>query len=412
MDETVRERTMTTQQSPDSAAAPRWTPTSGRPLGSRRTGVAVLSFGLILVLAACGRETGEQTTAPAAAPIPVETEVAEIAQVPDLTVATASIEPWRRVSPGTKVLGRVDEVRVKEGNRVRQGELLARLESRDLEAAVAQARAAVNMAEATLENARIHQQRMAALNERGSATAKNLEDATAALRVAEATKDQAEANFAAARVQLEYAEIRSPIAGTVIAKRIEGGDMATPGSPLFTIEDLSRVEVDVRMPEAEVGGVSEGSPATVEIDVLDRRVDTVVERIVPAGDPVSRTYSVTLVLDNSEGTIKSGMFARVHFARGDRQALLVPRSAIVERGQLRGLFVVGPDDHREAHDGGVAGVARSRLRWVKVRDAADPEHVEILSGLEPGERFVTAPPIGLSDGSPVVVAGDVEGTSS
>jgi hypothetical protein len=189
---------------------------------------------------------------------------------------------------------------------------------------------------------------------------------------------------------------------------------------LFVIEDLSRVKLDVRMPETEIAGVTVGAPARAEIAVLDRSVEVTVDRIVPAGDPVSRTYSVLLALDNPDGAIKSGMFARVSFLHGEREALLVPRSALVERGQLRGVFVVGE---------GPAGELRSRLRYVKVREAwapADPgapvetagdavageaasagddEQVEVLSGLDPGERYVTRPPASLTDGSLVEVAG-------
>jgi RND family efflux transporter MFP subunit len=350
---------------------------------------AVLAAAL---LAGCG---GDGTAPAAGAPAPpamaIDTAVAAYEAVPEIAEASGGVEPWRRVSPGSKILGRVDEVAVQEGDRVAAGQLLARLERRDLAAAVEQAAAAVAMAEAQAENARRQRERMETLHARGSVTDKNLEDATAGDRVAAAAVAQARANLDAARVAISYSEVRSPLAGWVVERRVQAGDMATPGQPLFTIEDLSRVKVVVEVAEAEVVGLAPGAPATVGIDVLGSELPARVDRVVPAGDPASRTFAVKLVLDNPDGRIKSGMFARARFPRGSRQALLVPRAAVVDRGQLRGLFVVD--------DGG-----RARLRWIKLGRPLG-ERVEVLAGLEPGERFAVAPPPGLSDGVPVAAAG-------
>ncbi len=355
---------------------------------------------LTSILAACG---GGETPPPvaqssSAEPIAVRVATAAVETVPFQTRASGSVEPIRRVMPGTKILGRVESVLVREGDRVVRGQLLARLESRDLEAAVAQASAALAMAEAQHENARVQHERMRDLHGRGSVTDKALEDATTGFQVAGAAVAQAEANLAAARVHLGYAEVKSPFAGWVVAKQVEAGDMTAPGAPMFTVEDVSKVKIEVSVPEAEVVALAEGGAARVEI--LDRRLAATIDRIVPAGDPASRTFSVQLLLDNSGGAppegepwiLKSGMFARVGFEHGERQVLRVPASAVVRRGQLEGLFVV---------DGETA-----RLRWIKTgrpSGEAGDERIEVLSGLEEGERYVVAPPPGLADGSPVEV---------
>ncbi len=363
----------------------------GRQSLPYKIGVSMVA-GLAMVLGACGGgetaavENTEQQTAKSVA---VEVLTAELESVPQSTRATGSLEPLRRVSPGTKILGRVELVPVSEGERVAKGALLAKLESRDLEAAVRQAEAAVRMAEAGVENARAQRDRMSELHGRGSVTDKNLEDATAGFRVAEASLDQAHANVAATQVTLAYAEIRSPVAGWLVEKRVEAGDMAAPGAPLFTIEDLSRVKADVQVPEADVTGLVEGDAARVA--VLDREYEATIDRIAPSGDPASRTFSVKLVLDNEGGVLKSGMFARVSFARGERQALRVPESSLVVRGQLEGLFIAGDDGH-------------ARLRWVKTGRRGGGR-AEILSGLEAGERYLAAPPPGLADGAPYTETG-------
>jgi RND family efflux transporter MFP subunit len=315
----------------------------------------------------------------------VELATVTVQDVPRQTVAPGAVEAWARVSPGTKILGRIQEVPVREGDRVEAGQILARLEDRDLRAAVEQARAGLAMAEARLENARAQNDRMTALRARKSVPEKSLEDAVAAHRVAEAAVEQARANLQAAEVALSYATIKTPVGGWVVERRVEAGDMAPPGAPLFTIDDLSRVKVSVSVPESQVVGLKQGDPAQVTVDVLEATFPARVHRVIPAGDPASRTFQVQVALDNRDGRMRSGMFARALFLRGTRQALLVPGSALVRRGALEGIFI---------EEDGVA-----RLRWVKVRPAGDG--LEILSGVVEGERYLASPPAGLADGTPV-----------
>ncbi len=351
--------------------------------------LTVLVVVLGLVLAGCGGPSHEAADRPGddLAPVRVETAVAALEQVPVIVEATGSVEPWKRISPGTKIMGRVDEVLVEEGDRVHRGQVLARLERRDLDAAVRQAEAAVAMAKANLANMEAQYHRIVALHEKGSATQKNLEDVTAGYTVAQAALQQAEANLNAAKVMLSYAEIVSPIDGWVVRKMTEVGDMAAPGMPMFVVEDLSRVKVTAQVPESDVTGLAPGQQARVRIDVLDLDEVADIWRVVPAGDPRSRTFAVQVVLKNPRGAIKSNMFARVSFDRGLRETLLVPGTAIVRRGQLRGVFVVDAEN-------------RARLRWVKLGREIDGR-IEVLSGLEAGDRYVVAPPPGFTDGTPV-----------
>lgn len=346
---------------------------------------------LPLILAACGGEPPPPATGIERAPVAVQVAPLETETVAETLEASGSLGPWRRVSPASKLLGRIDRLAVREGDRVERGDLLARLEQRDLEAAVRQAEAAVTMAEAELENADAQHRRMEALHAKGSVTAKNLEDALARFRSAEAGKVQAEANLAAAKVTLSYARLESPLDGWVVGRHVETGDMAHPGMPLLTLEDLSRMKVRLAVPEAEVVRLAPGMAATVT--VLDRQIPSLIDRIVLAGDPGSRTFEVQMVLDNPEGWLKSGMFARAHFAVGERRALRLPISAVVRRGQLEGVFVVENE--------------RARLRWIEV-GKRDADHVEVVAGLGEGELYVLDPPPSLNDGDPVRTDGAVE----
>ncbi len=339
----------------------------------------------LLFFAGCG---GGREQAPAAAgdpPVRVVVATAAKVRVPSEVQAAGAVLPLVRVSPGTKILGRVERVLVDAGEKVARGQLLARLESRDLEAAVAMAQAGVESADAALENARAQRDRMLGLTERGSATAKNLEDASAAFRMAQAGLAQAQAGLAAAKVMLSYAEIRSPLAGWVVERRIEAGDMASPGAPLFTLEDLSKVKVEVQVAEADIEGLLPGAPAVVE--TLGRRAPATIDAVVPAGEAASRTFTVRLLLENPDGALKSGMFARAAFPRGEEELLLVPETAIVTRGQLEGVFVAGDD-------------GKARLRWLRTGRRSDGR-AAVISGLEPGERYLVAPPTGLVDGAAI-----------
>ncbi|MBD3867799.1 MAG: efflux RND transporter periplasmic adaptor subunit [Acidobacteria bacterium] len=353
------------------------------------TNAALLLTALIGV-AGCGG--GHDAAAVANGPdvtVEAAVSVAEAGPVQSRFEVTGSAEPWRKVAPGTKLMGRIAEVPVREGDRVRKGQLLARLDARDLNAAVEQARAALAMAEASHENARVHHERLVDLHSRGSVTDKNLEDGTAGARVAKAGVEQARANLSAAEVMLDYAVIRSPVAGWITSRSVEAGNMATPGAPMFVVEDLSRIKVTMQVPEGDVVGITAGDPVEVRIDVLDLDLEAVVDRVVPTGDPASRTYQVQVVVDNGSGEIKSGMFVRTKFQGESRDALLVPASAVVNRGQLTGIFAVAEN-----------GMAR--LRWVRTgRLDANAGSIEILSGLSEGERYVPEPPARLVDGARV-----------
>jgi RND family efflux transporter MFP subunit len=314
---------------------------------------------------------------------------------------TGTVEAIRRVHPGSKLLGRVAVVAVREGEAVRQGQVLARIESADLEANLARARAAVAQAQAELDNASAQQQRYEALAARGSVTPRALEDVTTRLQVAAAALDQARAAARAAEVQLGYAVLTSPLEGWVVERRVEAGDMVAPGAVLFTLEDLRQVKVVVEIPEEAVARGTGKTGSAVEVAILGENYPGVIGHLLPAGNPASRTFAAHIFLENPQGTLKSGMFARVRLEPPASQRsdfgwttpeLWVPATALVRRGQMEGLYVVDES----------AAPPRARLRWLRVgadRDGA----VQILAGLEPGERFLPTPPADLAEGAPLRV---------
>jgi RND family efflux transporter MFP subunit len=355
--------------------------TKQRSLGLRPV---LLLAGSLLVLAACHDEPArsDKDDRPA---LPVQVSaVTETSWRESLEVA-AGVVPFQRAMPGTVLMGRVEEVLVQEGDRVARGHTLARIQSKDVAARVAQAEAGVVAAQAMERNAKLMRERMERLRSREAASQKNLDDAVAGYDAALAHLRAAEKEVEAARVALSHADVRAPFAGLVVEKRVETGDMAAPGMPLFLIEDVSRVKVEAQVPESAALQLEVGDAVVVEVhgESLDARL----AELIPAADPRSRTFTVRAVLDNPDGRLRSGLFARMRLPGEERPSVRVPESSIVRRGPLSGLFVVRDEN----------STRRSRLRWVTLGRESDGQ-VEVLTGLRPGELLVLNPPATLEDG--------------
>jgi multidrug efflux pump subunit AcrA (membrane-fusion protein) len=174
--------------------------------------------------------------------------------------------------------------------------------------------------------------------------------------------------------------------------------LATPGMPLLAIDDDQSYQLHSIVEESHAGSIRIGEQVPVQFDNLAATVDSRVSGIVPASDPATRTYVVKLDLalaPASRSVVHSGFFGRALFPAGDRQALLVPASALVHRGQLTGVYVVENN--------------AALLRLVKIGKRYE-QGIEILSGINEGVRILTAPPSEMSDGV-MIVEQNPEGTA-
>jgi RND family efflux transporter MFP subunit len=343
-----------------------------------------------LLATACGGDEKGVSRRQDEAIASVSLETASSQEWPETLEATAGLQPFRRAMPGTVLMGRIDQVLHHEGDRVKSGEVLARVESRDVAARLAQAEAGASAARAQEENARRTRDRIRRLFERQAASQKNLDDADAGYEAAAAGLKAAEEGVAAAKVMVGYSQIVAPFAGMVTEKRVETGDTASPGVPLFTLEDTAKMKLDAAVPESWLRRLKPGDPVEVSVEAAGAGVRSgTISEILPAVDPRSRTGSVRVILDNDDGALRSGMFARLRIAGPAQQVVSVPQNALLRRGPLAGIFVVD--------EGGTA-----RLRWVTVGSARD-DRVEVLTGLEAGERLVAAPTASLKDGQKVQV---------
>ncbi len=351
--------------------------------------LAALAF-----VAGCGgHEQAEEGHAEA--PLRVRRDTVRLEQVPVTVTAMGTTEPYARATPGTRLLGRVLQVNVKEGDRVAEGQVLVRIEEAELDARRQQAASGLQEAQAVLANAETNLRRVRNLYEERALPKQSLDTAETEQRRAEAAVAAAQGALQEMEANLGYSTIRSPLSGLVVRKFVQSGDMASPGAPLFTVEQQDPMKVTVEVGERDLPFIQMQTPVQVEVEALGSAGQSSwmgrVEALVPSADPSSRTFQVKVLVDNAEGSLRSGMFARVGFQKGERPGLLVPEAAVVRRGQLEGVFVI--------QDG------KARLRWVRFGKAFGGRR-EVIAGLEAGEQVVVGAPDQMRDGQKVEVAID------
>lgn len=369
----------------------------------------------IVFLAGC-REAPQRTEAKSgAAPAPVQTALVATADWPTVYEATGTVRARTTAVISSKVMGYVREVKVRVGDRVRPGQLLVLLDARDLDANYRQAEAARNeassalpeaenavaAAKASLELAQVTFGRMQDLFQKKSISNQEFDESSAKLKLARAQYEmavskraqlasrirQAEEAFAAAQVTRDYSKISAPFAGIVTEKPVEPGNLATPGTPLLTLEQEGAYRLEVSIEESRLPLIRVGLSASVTLDALDRTIDARVSEVVPTVDAAARAFVAKIDLPLVP-QLCSGLFGRARFALGRRRVLAVPAAAVRESGQLQSVLVVEE------------GQARSRLITSGERS---PEGVEVLSGLNAGERVISPIPAGLADGARVEV---------
>lgn len=354
------------------------------------TVLSMLMIGLIATLAGCTNERS-----PAAAPPETLSNVSVIAvqktAVPDWLEAVGTVRAAQTSQVSSQMMGNIVEIRTHEGDRVQQGQVLAIIDDAQPRSVVNQATAAVAaseqevaaadsdfaLADATLKR---YQQ----LYEKKSVSPQEFDEIKARYQSAEARRNmvragQAQANAALmqARTLLGYTNIRAPFAGVVTQKMADAGTLASPGMPIFTIEDTRSYRLEVTVNESDIRLVHPGQTAPVSIDALgNAQLIGKVVQIVPAADPSSRSFLVKVGLP-SDARLRSGLFGRAEFSRGQRESLLIPRASVVERGQLQGVYVLDANQIAE-------------LRYVTLGNNTAGQ-MEVLSGLQDGEKLVAAP---------------------
>ena len=346
----------------------------------------LLTLSAVLALAACADGNGSPKSAgeksaeaeEEAAPVPVEAVRAFRGDVFAVYTGTASLESDEEALVVAKVGGEVEALFVEEGDVVRAGQVLARLDGDRLRLEMEQARANMQKLEQEYD-------RNVELNERGLVSAGAFENLKFDL-------DSQRSAYELARLELAYTEIKAPIAGTVSERYIKIGNTISVNDPVFNITDLDPLLAYLFVPEREFRKLQPGQAADVTLDAIpDSRFTGQILRISPVVDPQTGTFKVTLAVQDQAGRLKPGMFGRFQIVYDTREdAVLVPRAAVVDDEEDQSVFVV---EDGIAHRRGVrVGYSRG-------------EHVEILQGIAAGEQVITIGQTGLAENARVEVIG-------
>ncbi len=348
------------------------------------------------VLAACAMLTagchGPQPASLAA----VETVQARVVesrqqQVPLNIRSTGTVQARESATVSAQVAGRIRQVLVRSGDSVRAGQTLVVLDDADLRSSAAQAQATVTAAEngqaaaesdaqlaaSTLARYRQLESEKSVSPQEMDEVSRRAQAANARYNAARAQTKAAQAQQSGARATLGYARLVAPFNGVVTARMADPGTLATPGVPLLQVDRAGNLQLDTTVDESAIGVVHRGMKAQVVIDGADAApVTGTVAEIDPAADPSSRSFLVKVDLPSSSA-LHAGMYGTAEFPNGFRQAILIPRSAVVQRGSLECAYVLD--------ENGVAQLQTLTL------GAPHGNLVEVLSGVSAGEKLVDAP---------------------
>lgn len=334
-----------------------------------------LAFGsILLILSACNEEHTVYAP-PAAKTFELPVMTVQLVPIPRIYTVPGSVKSDERIQVSSRISGYIQNISVHEGDQVTKGAILVKIDPTEVEGAIRQTLAAVQTANTALSDAERDTARLSGLQKKGVVSNETLRKAKVLRDVARSTLAEAKAALDTAQAARRYVSVKSPFNGIVVMRHKQVGDLATPGVPVLTIESRARLLLRTSVAESRIRNIHTGEQVQVEIDALGKNeIAGVVLRVIPSGDPVTRRYDVEISLPNKPG-IYPGMFGRAHFILGSDTSPVVPKAAIVERGGLRGVFVL--DQERAV-----------KFRWLRMgREWAD--RVEIIVGLKDGETILS-----------------------
>ncbi len=321
--------------------------------------------------------------------------VAKLEQLRSGPPISGSLEARTEARVRAELGGQVERTFAEEGQRVRRGVLLARLNDTAVRDAYLSAKSAVRSAESVLQNAQRNAERASRLAQAGALPERDLETAQLNATNAEGGLADAQARLALAGKQLATTMVRAPISGAVSERAVDPGDVVQVGASLFTIIDLTSLRLEATVPVEEIDRLKVGAPVEFTVSGYDRRFSGRIERINPAVDPATRQARIYVMIPNAEQSLVAGLYAEGRVATDARRAVAVPSSAVDRRG-------TGPVIHRLK--GGKVEVVPVRLG---VRDEAT-ELVEIHSGITPGDTVLLGSAQGVTEGAAVRITEEEE----
>lgn len=288
------------------------------------------------------------------------------------------MEAVRQSTVSAQIGGRIKEISFDIGDHVNKGEVILRIDEREAAQALAGSQAQVLQAQANMQNAKMAYERAKQLFVQKFISQAALDKAQADYKVALAQAAASEAGAGQASLAHGYTAVIAPYSGVVAARHVEVGEMVLPGKPLMTGFDPSEMRVVVSIPQDKLVDIGSHPEAMVEIPSLNRWIAPAATTIQPIADARTHSTQVRITLSKNEPGIYPGMFVRAHFVVGKARRLVIPANAVLRRSEVVAVYVVGE-----------AGEAK--LRQVRVGEVNRDGLVEVLAGLNEGEKVALDP---------------------
>jgi RND family efflux transporter MFP subunit len=316
------------------------------------------------------------TAADAAAPL--ATATAEHREVPEVYSADGTVEAFRQSTVAAQISGRVVEIRFDVGDRVAKGEVIVRIDEREVSDALTASRAQLAQAQATLANAKAVYERTRGLFDQKFMSQAALDKAFADYRAAQAQLEAATAAASQAATVKSFATVTAPYSGVVAARHVELGETVLPGKPLMTGFDPQDLRVVADLPQHQVAKIGKNTSAVVELGSARERVTASSITVLPAADARTHTTRVRLALPRHVAGSYPGMYARVLFTMGASRRLVIPAAAVVRRTELTGAYIVSEQ-------------GEVRFRQIRLGETVGDDGIEVLAGLRAGEKAALDP---------------------
>lgn len=291
----------------------------------------------------------------------------------------ASIAAKQTAVISSRILARIEEIKVRAGDYVKQGQELVVLERSDLKSRVSQANSQIKSIDARLDEAKKSLDRSTALNKRGLLALAPLEASQANYKSLVAQKKSAQQALVEAKTALNFASVTAPFDGLIVDRFAEPGSTAQAGMPLLSLYNPSTVRVEASVREERAVDLALGQTLQVEIPSKGLNLSASIEELVPAGNSSSRTFLVKSHINDISGLLP-GMYARLLIPAGTSKRILVPESFVAEIGQLNVVWVQQLNDNKTIEK-----------RFIKVGLINEAGMVDVVSGLKSGEYLLPKP---------------------
>jgi RND family efflux transporter MFP subunit len=304
---------------------------------------------------------------------PLATAPVQMREVEQTYSIDGVVEATHQSTVSAQISGRVKGLFFDVGDHVNKGQVLLRIDEREANQALAGSKAQLSQAEASLQNARLTYERSKQLFEQKFISQAALDKAKSDFDVAQAQAAASEAGAQQSALTQSYTSVIAPYAGVVSARMVEMGEMVTVGKPLMTGFDPSQLRVIANVPQDKLKDIGSRPIVTIEVPSLSRWIKAASVTVQPSADVRTHSTQVRVELPANQANVYPGMFVRTHFVVGKASKLLIPVSAVLRRSEVVAVYVVDEKD-------------MPHLRQVRLGDANEQNEIEVLAGLNVGER--------------------------